>query len=312
MKFLTIHNYNFEKLYREFFAMLNTKGYRDAEYGKYSYEVREFLFFIENKGISDLKEVLAVDIIAYYEYLKERPNQVRGGTLSNSSLSRHLFSLKLFFGFLMDIGELDNSPVDLSSIKIKKAGERSVCSIEEIQQLYKACENRRDIAIMSLAYGCGLRRSEIQKLNVSDVLFHKGILLVREGKYAKSRTVPLSDKVLKDLREYVIYERPKYFQGGSRDTLEAFFVDKRGERMKTFRFNLRLKEIIQRTMNPELIRKEISLHCLRHSIATHLIDNGAKIEFVQKLLGHSGMDTTHIYSKKRRQQLKIMQMMGKE
>lgn len=309
MKYLPIYNYEFERLYREFFKMLNIKGYRGVKNGRYSYEIREFLFFIENRGISDLKEVLAVDIISYYEYMKERPNQFTGGALSNASLSRHLFSLRLFFDFLMDIGELSGSPVSLPKMKMTKGEGRNICTIEEIKQLYDVCENGKDKALLSLAYGCGLRRSEIEKLNVSDVLFHKGILIVREGKYAKSRTVPLSDKVIEHLRAYMIYERPKSFQRVNENVVEAFFINKQGQRMPGYKINEQLKGIIQRTMNPALIRKGITLHCLRHSIATHLLDNGAKIEFVQKLLGHSEMDTTHIYSKRRKQQLKIMQMM---
>ena len=72
-----------------------------------------------------------------------------------------------------------------------------------------------------------------------------------------------------------------------------------------------LKEIIQRTQNPELLRKEITLHCLRHSIATHLMDNGASIEFIQQLLGHAEIDTAHLYSKRRKQQMNILSQIRK-
>lgn len=302
---LPLHNKYFEELYKEFDRFVVTKNYGKGKSKMYQACVREFLFFIETKGFVTIQQIKASEIIAYYEYIRERPNQRREGGLSESMIRHHLFSMRLFFDYLLETGEIQSSPARLPKFQIGKAKERNICSVEEILQLYSACETKRDKALLSIAYGCGLRRSEIQDLNTTDVLLHKGMLLVREGKNSKSRTVPLSNNVIKDLKEYLIYERAKYFLKNNFEDTPAFFINNLGTRMLGDKLNGRLKEIILRTNNAQLIRKEITLHCLRHSIATHLIDKGASIEFVQQLLGHAEIDTAHLYSKRRKQQLKI-------
>lgn len=305
MKNLPLHNQPFESLYREFDKFIRIKGYSRGKKAPYALYVREFLFFIEQKGFDTVQEIKATEITAYYEYLLQRPNQRREGGLSDSYIRGHLFALRLFFDYLLDSEQITSSPARLPKFQITRYKERNVLTLEEIKQLYKVCETKRDRAMLAIAYGCGLRRTEIQNLDTGDVMLHKGILFVRDGKFGKSRTIPLSDKVLKDLKEYLIYERTKYFQDNSNPS-NAFFVNQQGNRMNGQKMNNRLKELIEKTKNPEIIRKEITLHCLRHSIATHLIDNGANIEFVQSLLGHSEIDTAHLYSKRRKQQLKIL------
>ena len=305
MKSLPIHNPYFEQLLREFDKEIKTKGYSNGG-DMYPRCVREFLFFLENMGLSSIREVKATEIIAFYEYIRERPNQRKEGALSDSMIRHQLFSLRLFFDYLLETGQIENSPARLPKFQIGKYKERNICSIEEMRQIYEICETKRDRALISIAYGCGLRRSEIEKLNTSDVLLHKGMLVVREGKGGKYRTIPLSNNSLKDLKEYIIYERPKYFSSSQFEQSQAFFISNNGLRVRGVKHNERLKYLIEKTQNPELLGKEITLHCLRHSFATHLLDNGANIEFVQKLLGHSEIDTAHIYSKKRKQRLALI------
>lgn len=302
---LPLHNKYFEELYKEFDRFVVTKNYGKGKNKMYQACVREFLFFIETKGFVTIQQIKASEIIAYYEYIRERPNQRKEGGLSESMIRHHLFSMRLFFDYLLETGEIQSSPARLPKFQIGKANERNICTVEEILQLYDACETKWDKALLSIAYGCGLRRTEIQNLNTTDVLLHKGMLIVREGKGNKSRTVPLSNNVIKDLKEYLIYERAKYFLQNNFEDTPAFFINNTGTRMLGDKLNGRLKELILKTNNAQLIRKEITLHCLRHSIATHLIDKGASIEFVQQLLGHAEIDTAHLYSKRRKQQLKI-------
>ncbi|MFA6924709.1 MAG: tyrosine-type recombinase/integrase [Bacteroidales bacterium] len=305
MKHLPIYNPVFENYYKEFYSFIKTKGYSRGKDSMYPSCVREFLFFIESKQVSEIKEITAKEIIAYHEYLLERPNQRRGGGLSDSMIKSHLFSLRLFFDFLLDTDVVDSSPARLPKFVLKKYKERNILTLEEIKQLYNACETRQDKAMLSLAYGCGLRRSELEKLDASDVHIQKGVVVIRDSKNHKSRTIPLSDNVLKDLKEYIIYERMKYININTTPE-HALFINQWGRRKKGDDMNERLKQLIERTQNPEILRKEITLHCLRHSIATHLLDNGATIEFVQHFLGHSNIDTAHIYSKRRMQRLKIL------
>lgn len=306
MKHLPLNNPHFESLYKDFDVFVIAKGYRQASGSQLQSCVREFLFYIEIQGFTTIQQVKAPQIVGYYDYLRERPNQRRDGGLSESMIRHHLYSLRLFFDHLVDAGELDSSPARLPKFQLGKYKERNLCTIEEIKQMYEVCKNKKERALLGIAYGCGLRRSEIQNLNTTDVLLHKGVLIVREGKNSKSRTVPISDNVIKDLKEYVIHERSKDFTAKNYEESPSFFLNKIGKRMAGDKHNNALREIIHRTQNPELIRKEITLHCLRHSIATHLMDNGASIEFVQQLLGHAEIDTAHLYSKRRKQQMKIL------
>lgn len=310
MKSLPIHNEQFEQYYRDFARFIKTKGYSRGKNTNYANHAREFMFFIENLGISRIQEVKATEIIAYHDYLKERPNQRREGGLSDSVIKGQLFALRLFFDYLLDMEVIESSPARLPKFQLSKYKERNILTVEEIKLLYAQCENKRDVAIISVAYGCGLRRSEMYNLNTTDVQFHKGTLTVRDGKGGKSRTIPVSDVVIRNLKEYIIYERPRYFRNNKFEESHAFFINNVGTRMKADKLNDRLKELIQKTNNEQMIAKEITLHCLRHSIATHLLDNGATIEFVQGFLGHSDIDTSHIYSKRRKRQTAILESFG--
>lgn len=288
--------------------MIISKGYSRGKDCVYPSMVREFLFFIEQKGFTTIQQVKATDVMAYHDYLVQRPNQRREGGLSNSTISAQLFSLRIFFDHLRDIKQLDASPVQLPKFSLNSYQQRNILTVEEIKQLYSVCENKRDKALLSVAYGCGLRRSEIEKLNTGDVLFHKGVLIVKEGKNGKSRMLPLSNSVLKDLKEYVMYERTNYILNNPNKTIDhtAFFINNVGTRKKGLAMNNRLKHLIKRTQSAAIQQKNITLHCLRHSIATHLLDQGAGIEFVQKFLGHALMDTAHLYSKRRKQKTTLL------
>ena len=300
---LPLHNKYFETLYKEFNVFILTKNYKQGKGKMIQACVREFLFFIEAKGFITVLQIKTPEIIAYYEYIRERPNQRKEGGLSDSMIRHHLYSLRLFFDYLIETGELESSPARLPKFQLNKSKERNICTVEEIKQLYSVTETKRDRALLSIAYGCGLRRSEIQNLNTNDVILHKGLLLVRNGKNNKSRSVPLSNNVMADLKDYLIYERAKYFTKNNYESNPSFLINNQGTRMNGAMLNDRLKELIKLTKNYTLQQKEITLHCLRHSIATHLIDMGANIEFVQALLGHAEIDTAHLYSKRRKQKL---------
>ena len=224
-----------------------------------------------------------------------------GHCLSHSYISTHLGSLKLFFDNLM---RLDVIKTGFHFPRIDKRTKwiREILSEEEIQELYKACKSKREIALLSIAYGCGLRRNEIHKLNSHDIQLHNGILIVVNGKKNKRREIPLSDRVVQDLKDYFINERGNYLKD-HRQHEPAFFVNNKGKRMGGHHMNKILKEIISRTNNDAIIEKNITLHCLRASIATHLCERGAGIEFVRDFLGHDDITMAHLYAIRRRRSL---------
>lgn len=305
MKHLPIYNIEFKNYLSDFKLFIEAKGYNRGKDCPFPTYIREFLFFLECKQITNIKSITANEIIIYHGYLRERPNQTRVGGLSDSMIKNHLFSLRLFFDFLMDIEIIDSSPARLPKFSLKKYVERNILTIEEIKELYNVCNSKQDRAILSLAYGCGLRRMELENLNLSDINLIKGFINIRDSKNHKNRTIPLADNIITDLKEYIILERSRYLSINNTNNA-AFFINRIGLRKRGVDMNTQLKHLINKTNNPNIISKNISLHCLRHSIATHLLDNGASIEFLQYFLGHTNIDTSHIYSKRRKLKLKLM------
>lgn len=305
MEHFILTNTEYIRLLNDFNTFIVVRGYGNGKRVSYPMNLKEFLHYLSSQKISCIKDVQAKTVLNYYEYLKKRPKLIHSGLLSGSTIKSHLFTLRIFFDYLLETDEIEESPIHLPKFQWGEYNERNICTPEEIKLLYDVCETKRDRAILNIAYGCGLRRSEMQNLNATDVQLHKGVLIVREGKGNKPRSIPLSDFLVKDLKQYFFKERSDYFLTNATTIPQAFFINNDGNRMTGQYLYERLRKIIKRTGNSELITKRISLHCLRHSIATHLIDNGASIEFVQQILGHSLIDTAHLYSKRRKQKLKI-------
>jgi integrase/recombinase XerD len=304
MKHLTLYNTHFQALLAGFQQAIRAKGYMTGKY--HGSTVQEFFSFLEGIGIAHISEVKAKHVIEYYEHIKERPNEKREGGLSDSSLRAQIYILRLLFDHLIDSKVLAGSPIHLPRFAMVQRNERIPASVEEIKLLYGVTESRRDRAILALAYGCGLRRTEIEMLDTPDIQFSRGTLVVRMGKNGKTRTVPLSESVIRDLREYLVNERAgllTFYKSLS----PAFLLDRYGKRTDGYLLNERVKRLVKRTKNRGLMRKGITLHSLRHSIATHLLDKGADIDFVRRFLGHTMLDTTHIYSKRRKQRRMLLE-----
>jgi len=181
---------------------------------------------------------------------------------------------------------------------MKKTHQREVVTKEEIESMLNCCTDLFERCIILTGYGCGLRRNEMVRLNIDDVLLSKGVLIVKEGKGKKRREIPLSDSMTRDLKEYITVERPGLLKNNALEM--SFFLNNRGERRRGNSLNKRLKQIISRTNNHSLIDKGITLHNLRHSIATHLMENGAGFENVRDFLGHIEIDTTQLYAIRRK------------
>jgi integrase/recombinase XerD len=141
-------------------------------------------------------------------------------------------------------------------------------------------------------YGCGLRRNEGVHLNLSDINFDKYILHVRKGKNYKERLVPISKASLKYLQEYIYDHRSQLSKG----SLDALFLSYRGFRMQGQSLLIRLKQLQHATGDLTLLEKEIGLHTLRHSIATHFLQAGMKLESISRFLGHGSLESTQVYT----------------
>ena len=274
---------------QEFTKYIQQIGYSKGSQYQIPNCIKEFLE-VTNKSF---KSITQQDILGFYEYLQTRPLKRRTGALSEAMINHYVFSLKTFFGWLEQTQQIKYNPISNIKFKRPQGNPREPLSQKEINQLFENTTTAKETAILHLFYSCGLRRTEAENLNTSDIHFSKNLLYVREGKGAKRRVIPMNEKVKKELESYYNNERTKINE-------EAFILNRTNERMRGDSYNRALKEIIKRSE----IEKEITLHHLRHSIATHLLENGLSIEFVRDFLGHSHLEATQIYAKVRAKQLK--------
>ena len=290
-------HYKLERLIilSEFKQELERLGYSKGMINTMPKSVLELLERMELKQIYDPKMITGVDIWEHYEYLQTRPNQrKREQGLSDYMIKAHLFGIKAFYIYWQKLGRIKEHPMSALVFPRVKEKERVVLSEQEIDDLFDVCMSKKESAIISVYYGCGLRRSEGLKLNIRDISFKQGLLYVREGKGTKRRVVPMSEQVTKNLRDYYFKERNRYVSSktiGSNE--QAFFLNRIGTRMKSTSINRLLKMLLEKAE----LRSDISLHNLRHSIATHLLDRGMSLEYVRDFLGHSSLETTQIYTR---------------
>jgi len=147
--------------------------------------------------------------------------------------------------------------------------------------------------MLNIFYGCGLRASEGAALNINDILFEKELVYVRKGKNYRERYVPLSKQVKKDLKDYITGQRNDLLNGGK---TEALLLGRRGQRWGFGGMYNRLQLIKNQTNDEKLKQKTFGLHILRHSIATHLLQSGMKLEYISRFLGHKSLETTQKYT----------------
>ena len=303
---LELNSVKYQGYLRAFAMMLNAVGYGVEGQEAMLSQVKEYLHYLEQNGITNLNKIEPLDMVAYFEHLCQRPNLLFGGVLSSSTINGHLCAIELFNDHLLERGIITKT---LTLPKMKNAGDkqhRQILTLDEIQALYSVTENKRDLAILALAYGCGLRKAEISKLAIADIQLSQGILIVRQGKFSKRREIPLTDRIINDLKDYLINERNQYQNKDKNNTNETFLVNNLGKPANGDWLNKRLRQLIAKLNKPEVEAKEITLHCLRHSISTHLLEAGAGIEFVRDFLGHAEIDTVHVYARRRKMKQQLI------
>ena len=314
MKRLPVESENFKYIEQSFRQWLDILGYAERTVYSMPNMLREFFYWLENhcttlspkgrvgEGLH-VTQITTTHIKAYYNYIKQRTNTLFGGALSNATINNQKRSLHLFMDYLRQTGRFDMPYIKIQGLKDRKETLNTLTP-DEIKQLFEATHigngspwdhetSIRDRAILSICYGCGLRRNEAKHLDIDDVNLEKGIVHVKKGKGNKERLVPINTSNIRHLEDYLFNARPLLLKGVK---TEAYFVSMRNQRMHDETMNLRLRILVQKTRNPIIIDKAPSLHTLRHSIATHLLSNGMKLEHIAKFLGHSSLESTQIYT----------------
>jgi len=300
MKNLSIKNHSYKVIIQDFKQWLDILGYAESTVYNLPIHLQEFFNYLESKNINQLNHIQTNHVTDYYNYLKERPNQTRKGALSKGHLNKHQQALYKFREYLKQHNHKG------INIHLKREEQNSKDSLNvltqiEIKQLFEATNysnkdakiRYRDKAILVCCYSCGLRRNELVHLDISDVIFDKQRLFVRQGKNYKERFVPINKHSSRILEEYIYDWRTEFYK--YKET-ESLFINYRGNRLQGMSFANRLKGIIDATGNKNLQKRNITLHSLRHSIATHLLEQGADIEQISTFLGHASLESTQIYT----------------
>jgi len=296
-------NESFKAIIKEYGTWLDTLGYSENVIYGNKFFLRDFFLWLENKGIQGINQLTDKHISDYHNYLETRPNKrFTGSLLSATNLNKNFAAVDKLLEFLHQYG-VQNLPVPVRRIikidKIEQIQKIEVFTQQEIKTLYDCIPqtysrlpfeqrqaNHYELKlILSVYYGCGLRRIEGYRLQTKDIDFDRKTVFVRQGKNYKDRIVPMSAGVYRDLQDYVYNCRHKLRLNNNRLFIHC-----------PHSLCNRLKHL-QSVCNDENIKgKRLYLHILRHSIATHLLQNGMSIENISLFLGHSSLDTTQLYT----------------
>ncbi|OFX20865.1 MAG: hypothetical protein A2033_07880 [Bacteroidetes bacterium GWA2_31_9] len=246
--------------------------------------------FLEYHSTTNIEAVNQKHIESFIEYLQIRPHKRKAGGLSEAYINHHIYALKLFFSYLEETGQIKYNPISVMKFKRPGHNTREPLTQAEISQLFETAQSQKETAMLHLFYSCGLRRSEAVELNTKDIHFKSCLLYVRNGKGHKRRAIPMTVKVSQALENYYLQERSQS-QTKAKDA-EAFILNRIGSRMSGNSYNSIIKEIVEKSG----IERACTLHHLRHSIATHLLENGLSLENVRDFLGHSYLESTQIYT----------------
>lgn len=251
--------------------------------------IHEFILFAHNNKIEFPSQCSSKLLLSYFQYITSRPIGKSIDFIQGSTPNHHVYGLRTFFGWLFNSGAISFNPV--VDLKFPKYFSRKVeaISASSIQKLFCVCESDLERILLSIFYGCGLRRSEGQSLLISDIDMIQWKVIVRKGKFSKRREVPIG----KNLQTNFINYLTTYHQAPNKaNDKTPFLID---ENKIPIDGNKAYQIIKHIASNADLTHEEINLHVLRHSIATHLLMNGMCIDLVRRFLGHNSVDTTQHY-----------------
>jgi integrase/recombinase XerD len=303
MKKLPIASAGYVLLIEGFGEWLDIQGYSKGTTQSMPAIIREFLHHVEASGCTRINALKSEHIRSYYARITSRANERRGGGLSNNTINKHVEAIGKFMHYLHHRGVQELPSMGIKPPKVERPP-IVVLSKEDVAELFKACEAQdgeakqeavraRDRAMLTVFYGCGLRRNEAANVRVEEIDLDKRTLKVRKGKNYKERLVPISRSGAQQLGEWIYDHRPLML--GPENT-DALFIAANGRALSGGQLYHRLKVIQQNVESAELRAKVIGLHTLRHAIATHLLEAGMELQKIARFLGHSSLDSTQIYT----------------
>ena len=256
------------------------------------------LYFSDENNKKSPKDIQHEDFMGFLSDLHQHQ-------ISSRSQSRIISSIKSFYKFLLLEKEIKINPSEL--IESPKIGKKlpEFLTVNEIDDLLKSIdrskkEGERNLAMLEVLYGCGLRVSELIELKISEIYWKEGFVRII-GKGNKERLVPLGKIASKHLKIYI--EEIRVHQNNIKDQfIDHVFINKNGSKLS----RVMVFKIIKNLASQSGIKKNISPHTLRHSFATHLVEGGADLRAVQEMLGHSSLSSTQLYTHLSIQRLKAI------
>lgn len=272
------------ELLERFFTYLSVeKGLSRNTLDSYSADLKKFRLFLKERG-TGIDSASSADIIDFVETIRNHGCAV-------STVCRHISSIKTLYKYMLVENIIDSDPSE--NIQTPKKWERlpKALSVQEVREMLDTLPEgemtMRDSAMMEMLYSSGLRVTELVSIKLGDIHFDAGFIRVL-GKGSKERVVPVNSRAVEKIKRYVNDERPGILKKRQSPYL---FVTRRGKQMSRQRFWQTMKAAGRR------LGFDLSPHTMRHSFATHLLEGGADLRSVQKMLGHSDISTTQIYTK---------------
>ncbi len=280
---------NHYKTIKQFTNYLITVGYGNSVCYNTPNLIVHFLEYTDKS----IKKINKTDIDVFIEFLQNITSERTNQELSNIHINGYIIALKRFSKFLLHNYNINLSIEHLSYLHVCTP-EKQILSLEQIKCLFDACDNSklgmRDKAMLSIYYSCGLRRDEALHIEISDIDFNSNVLFVRKGKGDKQRYVPFTQHTHEILREYINIGRRRLNR--KHKLRKALLINYRGEKIKSQALKNRLDVLCSRAG----ITEKVGLHTLRHSIATHLLQQNMSIYDIKDFLGHSSLESTQIYT----------------
>ncbi len=276
-----------EQLLHQFKNWLVSLGYAKTTCYHLPRMIHEFLAFIKGP----VTHQKAQHFMAFF---KQRPNKNTGGGLSTAHINKQIGAVNTFFRFLQLHEQYKPiSPLPLLKENIKTS--KTILNEKQIKQLYQASTYahmpRRDQLILDLCYGCGLRRSEAISLLTTDVLHQRRLLRISQPKNRKERLVPITEKALDNLQDYLIEERKVKMLRFNKQH-PVLLISTRANPLCGESLAYRIKIMSEYCVD----MPHITPHMLRHAIASHLLAKKMDIHLIAQLLGHQSLDATQIYT----------------
>lgn len=278
----------------EHFEWMLVAGYSQATVHGRRRAIRRFIAWIDDRGIADPRQITRPMIERYQRFLFYY-RKADGQPLTIGMQLQYLAAIKLWFKWLTKAHHILANPAsDLELPRQPKRLPGRILSPAEVEAILAEAEpdtawGLRDRALLELLYATGLRRSEAASLEVYDADVLRGVLWVRRGKGGRQRVVPLGERCAAWLAKYVHEARPQLLA----EDHQALFVTDWGLPMRADQVSLRVKRHLQFA---GLDKGTGATHLLRHACATHMLEGGADIRFIQAMLGHAQLSTTEVYT----------------